>query len=323
VLDRALVLAEPWLLASALWIAAAAFGSNVVGAQAPPHARVWLVLGPSFQARGCTLGDVHAAVEARLGRALGASGLGDADLTLTGGVETSPSGSAEVVLRLEDGRRELLGVRRIPLDDLDCTTLVEGLPLIIAMLVDLHEHDASVHLGGQERPWRFGIDVGVGLDVGWLPVPAVLPGAGAMLAPGGSPVSLVVRASFVVPQQADVVRPGRMQVLGAAFAIGGCAEAELAPTRLGGCALIEAGYLRIEGLGFDIGRASDAFHLGAVALGSLEVLLGPVALRLELGASVPWVRQEVTFDDVEGRHVVFSSAPVGFRAALFAGTRLE
>lgn len=314
----------------------------VAGAEAQErHARTFLDWDPALVEAGCLSAEaVAAAVEARIRRPLGAQDRADAELVLEARRVEGEGLSAELTLARPGG--EVLGVRRIETSERRCDTLDAGLPLVIAMLVDLHEREAVVALPeptptptpppiaappvAQTPPpppndgaWGT-LEVGASMDGFGLPLAAL--GLEVVSGFSGSrgPLSGMARLAFVVPQTSYAT--GAVEVWGARGALGACLHAEPTGVALGGCVLVEGGALHITGQGFDVSRSGDAPHIAAVALLSGVLLaLEPFTVRVELGASVPFVVQRFVYDDPGGSASFFVASPMTLRAGLLLGIR--
>ena len=306
------------------------------------HARTYIEWDDALVASGCSERDaLVSAVEARIGRPLGARTRDEAELILQARRADADGMVAELTLIGAGG--VVLGVRRIETTETGCETLNAGLPLVIAMLVDLHEHDAVVTLPAdvpvvpipapvpapvavppaprlRERLWG-SLETGASVDIFGLPLPAIgleiLTEFGAEL----SPLSGMIRAAFVMPQTSQGV--GEVEVTGGRGALGGCLRAEPTGLALGGCLLVEGGLLRVTGRRFDVSRVGNAPHLAAMALfeGVLLVFL-PFTVRVELGVSVPFIAQRFVYDEAGGESAIFVASPVTLRAALLVGLRV-
>lgn len=304
------------------------------------HARTFIAWDDALVGAGCSTGDaIRAAVEARLGRPLGARSREDGELILEARRVEGASLVAELTLLRAGG--DVLGVRRIETSEARCDTLDAGLPLVIAMLVDLHEHDAVVTLPAVSLPavpvaalvpevvaspqtppsaeaWG-SLEAGLSLDVGGLPAPGFALEIVSELGERG-PLSGMIRAAFLSPQTTRAV--GSVEVWGARAALGGCLRAEPTGFALGGCVLVEGGVLHVAGQGFDVSRAGEAPHAGAVALLEGVLLsLSPFTVRVEVGATVPFVVQRFVYDEPGGEEALFVASPVTLRAGLFLGLR--
>jgi hypothetical protein len=318
--------------------------AGAASVRAQEHARVWLDVDPSLARSGCPAApELARAVEARLGRPLGAEDAEDAGLVVA--VERVDAGfSVDIVVSRRGG--DALGTRHIESTDASCRTLAESLPLVLAMIVDLREQDARLALPtappapaavtesdaadattAAAEPLAPGalvgsLDEGAGLDVGWLPSPAVSLDFAVRLGVRAEPVSLSLRGALLAPNRSG--DPRTVDIVGARFSAGACARATLEGIGLGGCAALEAGWLRIIGNGFDVSLATDAPHLAALALVELALpIAGPLDARIELGASVPFLTQRiVALSGVEER-VLHVSSPVTLRAGVALGLRVQ
>jgi hypothetical protein len=311
------------------------------GAGAQEHARVRLDVDPSLATAGCPdVPELARAVEVRLGRPLGAAGAEDADLLVT--IRRVDSGfSVDIDLSRRGG--EALGTRRIQSTDATCRTLAASLPLVVAMIVDLREREAHVDLPtAQPAPTERiaedatvapaeprspgglvgSLDVGAGLDVGWLPAPSVTLEFAGRLGPRGEPVSFSLRGGLLSPNRSGDTRT--VDIVGARLAAGACARATLEGVGLGGCAALEAGWLRVIGTGFDVSLTTDAPHVAALALAELALpLAGPLEARIEVGASVPIVGQRIVSLSGGEEQMLHTSYPVTLRAGVAVGLRVQ
>jgi hypothetical protein len=298
------------------------------GAQAR-HPSTWVAWDDALDGAGCRGRQaIVGAVEALLERSLGAVDRTSAEVVLEIRLDASAPGlGAHLSMRRATG--EVLGVRHLTTEDPTCAAVSDGLPLVIAMLVDLHEPEGTLDLpsppdprveapaGVAPPPWA-SLEVGTSLDVGGLPEAELAVDVIAELGPRPGPLSAMVRAAVSAPQTSSAV-----EVWGARGAAGACLRAEISGLALGGCALLEVGWLRIVGRGFDVSRAEDAPRLALTAmLQAVLFALAPFSVRVELGVAVPLIAHRFVFDDDAGRHAVFVASPVGLRGGLAIGIRL-
>lgn len=305
------------------------------------HVRTFLDWDAALDEAGCASStDVATAAEVRLQRALGATTRDEAELILAARRIAGRTVSAELTLMLADGT--VLGTRRLETRDPTCGDLGAGLPLVIALMVDLHEREAVLLLPPPVPPPAppppppppapppppvieeprgpvFTLEIGSSLDVGGLPQPAISVEATATLRPHGSPVGVLVRGGIVTPQMSGEAI--QLAVWGARGAAGACLEGDLPPLRLGGCALVEAGWLQATGGGLSTSRAADTFQLAAVLLGDLLWIVDAFQLRVEAGIGVPLVRTRFVYDVGGVEQPLFVASPVSFRAGLTVGVR--
>lgn len=303
------------------------------------HVRTFLDWDAALDEAGCaSSADVAAAAEVRLQRPLGATTREGAELILVARRIAGRTVSAELTLMLADGT--VLGTRRLETRDPTCGDLGAGLPLVIALMVDLHEREAVLLLPPPAPPPApsppapppappppviedhgpiFSLEIGSSLDVGGLPQPAISVEATATLRPYGSPIGVLVRGGIVTPQTSGEAI--QLAVWGARGAAGACLEGDLPPLRLGGCALVEAGWLEATGGGLSTSRAADTFQLATVLLGDLLWIVDAFQLRVEAGIGVPLVRTRFVYDVGGVEQPLFVSSPVSFRAGLTVGVR--
>lgn len=290
----------------------------------PAEARVTWSGSP--EALGCPPAlALEIAISEALGRPLAATGW-----DVTAAIEIVAHDDEHVGARIALGAADgtILGTRTIETDDPTCVTVAEGLALVVAMLVDLHQRAAVIRMARREEratiaPWRVGVAAHAALDVGWLPRVGWKLGAEVTVGPPAL-VRALVRASVVVPQTSWAEGDPRStapsaEVWGATGAAGACVQPALGPIEFGGCLALEGGWLSVQGGGLDTPRASDAGHL---ALQATARFLAPVGdalvLGLEVGASVLFLRQRFVY--TQGAEIVFfESSPVTFGAALIVG----
>ncbi len=234
-----------------------------------------------------------------------------------------------------DGRIELLGAdgvvlgtRTIETSDPTCRTLADGLPLVVAMLVDLHRRDAVLHVPlvrdapPDAPPLELVLDVGLAIDAGWLPDVAWMPFAELLIGP--EPLfRVMVRVSVVAPQHATRVAgdltPG-VDVWGAVGALGACVLPRVGDVDLGGCGAVEGGWLDVAGTGLLTRNRSDAAHAALEVLGLALFRAGPLVLGVEAGVAIGLTVQRFVYS-AGGEFELFRSSPVTFRAALSVGIR--
>lgn len=127
------------------------------GSLRPAEARVTWSAPP--EALGCpTARALEIAISEALGRPLAASGW-----DVTAAIEIVAHDGhvgARIALGAADGT--ILGTRTIETDDPTCITVAEGLALVVAMLVDLHQRAAVIRMARREERapiarWRVGV----------------------------------------------------------------------------------------------------------------------------------------------------------------------
>ncbi len=304
----------------------------VAHADEPPHPRIRLSFLEAPEAYACPSVDWFVtATEANLGRTLDSSeGEHQSnverqyDLTISVGFVRAEHGLTAHV-EMFDREQVSLGTRDVETTETSCTTLAEGLPLVLALLVDMHETEARVRLTPHRAPrsgesWDFTLTLGGLFDYGWLPEPTFETGLSFELGP--SPVfRIAVRANVVLPQRSISGGVGA-SVWGLSGALGVCSTPEVGPVELGGCLFVESGWLEPAGIGLSRNRIGSSAHLAIEPLlrGSL-IALEPLILTVEVGAGIPIVPQRFVYDDLGLDREYFLSAPVSFRAGILLGTR--
>jgi hypothetical protein len=157
----------------------------------------------------------------------------------------------------------------------------------------------------------------VSADIGALPVPTVGFGGAAGLQLGW--MRLEVAGRYWLPQSETVGGGAGGDFEFASGELRGCPGWTYHPVTLGGCAGVELGRMAAEGFGVD--RTEEASLLWAAArLGGLVsvAVVGPLALRLDVGMSIPFDRPRWVLD---GIGVVDQPAPVTARGETGAELR--
>lgn len=309
-------------------IVGSCFGAVAHADEWVEHPRIRLSFLEAPEAYACPSVDWFvAATEANLGRALGDPPDAEQQVELRIAIRfVRAEQGLTAHIEMFDREQASLGTRDVETTETSCTTLAEGLPLVLALLVDMHETDARVRLTPHRAPrsgeiWDFTLMLGGSFDYGWLPEPAF--GTGLSLELGPSPVfRIAVRANVVLPQRSISSSGAGASVWGLSGALGVCSTPEVGPVELGGCLFAEGGWLEPAGIGLSRNRVGSAAHLALEPLlrGSL-VTFEPLILTLEVGVGVPVVPQRFVYDDLGLDREYFVSAPVSFRARVLLGTR--
>lgn len=296
------------------------------------YPRVRLVFLEAPEAYACPSPDwLVLATEANLGRSLEPSrdeNQRDSelpyDLTIAVGFARIEHGLTAHI-EMFDREQVSLGTRDVETTETSCATLSEGLPLVLALLVDMHETEARVRLTPHRPPipeetWDFTLTVGASFDGGWLPEPAF--GSSLSFEFGPLPAfRVVLRTNVVLPQRSMSDGVGA-SVWGLVGALGVCSALAVGPFELGGCLLMEGGWLEPAGIGLARNRVGSAAHLALEPLlrGTL-VALEPFITTLEIGVGIPIAPQRFVYDDRELEREFFVSSPASFRAGVRVGTR--
>ncbi|NUO52845.1 MAG: hypothetical protein HOV80_28705 [Polyangiaceae bacterium] len=157
----------------------------------------------------------------------------------------------------------------------------------------------------------------VSADIGALPVPTVGFGGAAGLQLAWMRIELAGR--YWLPQSETLEGGAGGNFEFATGELRGCPGYTWKPVTVGGCAGVELGRMAAEGFGVD--RAEEASALWAAArLGGLVSVqvVGPLALRLDLGVSIPFDRPRWVLDRVG---LVDQPAPVTARGETGAELR--
>lgn len=278
-------------------------------------------------------------IEDALGRAA-FTDEGGADLVLVGHAGPTPTGF-EAVVTLSRSTGEVLGTRTLASRATRCDELSMGLPLALALMIDLPLREATVRVTlpvpppplVKETPrpppppppppssLHAAFLAGPVLRVGWLPSVAIGARVAAEISIG--PVPLGIEATWVAPSSQDDGRVAA-QTWSLSAAIYGCPLT--ATTRrfyADGCAYVEGGAALSYGVRASAPRTDEAWLLvtGARMRGGLK--WSPWTLGLELGAGAFLVRPGVAYDVAGGGRATLAEAwPISLDVFLCAGVWL-
>lgn len=295
-------------------------------ALAQPREVVQARLGWESASSACIGGAaVGEAVDAILGRA--ALTTGRADLLVM--VHVAPHGGghrAHVELRSES--RGVLGERNLEDDDPECRALSEGLPLALALMIDLEQQRASTLRVGAARAraavrqWHLALHIGAGADFGRMPVPGPLVHARAALTPPGSPVALVLRFAAMLPIESVGGSGAGMR----AWSVGGALGASVELVRAGVVrvaleASFESALLDAAGVGLQELGAARRWSGAAVVGGLVGFRLGKtLEIGLDLALGAPVIHRRFVFTTPDGSDaLVYEPLPVFGRVGVLLG----
>jgi hypothetical protein len=274
-------------------------------------------------------------VEEALGREAFAN-TGEADLVLSGHAEAGTKGF-ESVVTLSTASGEVLGTRTLTSSAARCDELSLGLPLALAMMIDLPLREATVHVAvhvppppREEPPVRpplpppvvkrvhTALVAGPLLRFGWIPNVAI--GARIAAETQIGPVRLGVEGTWVAPSiEDDSVVSAR--VWGVSGALYGCPLVATSPRLYAAlCAYAEGGVVVADGVKVTIPRSdvAGALSVGARLRGGLRVF--PWTVGVELGGGAFLVRPGIVYDLSSGGSVSLAEAwPATLDIVLFGG----
>jgi hypothetical protein len=271
------------------------------------------------------------------------SAASSADITVRGRVTASPTQDvlvAQLTLeRTTDRGIQAIGTREIEAKGPDCTSLEQGLPIVLGLMVDLPRNSALLEPASAaspvapaspappaappvlqveaapapekaSRPWTWDLRAGAAGGMGMLPGVS----RGARVSVGLQAPSL---PAFRIGGTQWMPHHHREGLYGSdvrAWEIDAAvcpAFAETPHIRAGACARAAMGHFYARGIGFDRSSHGEGTlaHLGAGAW--VEVPLGgPWSIALDLNAAAPLVRQQFVFYDESSTQQVFFRSPV-------------
>jgi hypothetical protein len=276
----------------------------------------------------------------------------EADVVVRASIERAAGAGWSIHLELvaRDGR--VIGRRHAERDGGSCRSIDRMIAVIIAMVVDIPELEASLSLpaepapqapgdqeappaleaprperGGEARSPSFELRSAIGgaLSVGLVPGVGLGVDVALLLTPGPGWPALIFEARMLAPsEQHDEL--GR----GASFTaidahIGACPELELGIARIGGCAEIGGGALIVTPVALDAGPASVVSPmLGVRALATGSLLPRPVEIRLAIGVEIPLIRERFVRDrGTPAQTTIHEPAPVALVTGLQIGVVAE
>lgn len=263
-------------------------------------------------------------------------------ITVRGRVESSPEhGGLVARLQLESVDGSTIGTREIRAEGPDCASLEDGLPIVVALMVNLPRESVVLDLTAPGRPKaapksaadpaalsvataatshsrRWGWTLGAGFAGGLGLLPGTVLGSEARVGVEMPPVPEIrLATTFWAP---SVHLDGAQGSLIWAWEIAAALCPDLVARsrlRAGACAQGGFGRFHSRGVGFERvfdGEGSLA-HLGAT--GWIELALGgPWWMAVDLTAATPLVRHSLVFQQDASEKVLFRAPPVNGRAAL-------
>lgn len=183
---------------------------------------------------------------------------------------------------------------------------------------DREPKDGNAEEPEDEEPWLGGaVAALVSGDIGALPVPTVGFGGAAGLQVGWMRIELAGR--YWLPQSETLASGAGGNFELATGELRGCPGYTWKPVTVGGCAGVELGRIAAEGFGVDRSEEASAFWAAARLGGLVSVeVVGPLALRLDLGVAIPFDRPRWVLDRVG---LVDQPAPVTARGETGAELR--
>jgi hypothetical protein len=322
------------LLVGASLVAATARAQSASDAPAADDRRVIAALAWDAADPACpTREALERAIEERLGRTV--FPLADrADVTVRGAASRGEQGHWRASLELRRADGTIAGTRALETTSDDCAVLIESLPLVVALMIDLPREHVSLRIPTPSPPappaarapepqseaWGGSLAAGAALALGILPGVHGGVRVAAELRPPG-PLSLRVAGSLWAPSESrsELGASRSFAVLaGAAACLGGSGDL----LSIDGCLGADGGYFEAEGRGFDE-NSSDSGGLAILhgsAIGALR-LGGPWWVALELRLLVPLIRRVFAVSSGSGDVPFFESAPVAGEAALALSVR--
>jgi hypothetical protein len=282
-------------------------------------------------------------VEERLGRSTLVSA-SQAQLTVEARIERNETSAPRwrAVIRLIDANNAVLGTREIPSDALSCPSMDASLALVIAVMIDpelpmrapapvarfpaqppasrvvvLRERVFVPRVPLRERPWEFDVGLAGRGALGLVPGPVAGLGLFARVLPPW-PIAFELGGSAWLDANASVAgRGGTLSPLLASVAA--CPEIRFARTlRLAGCAGIEGGLIRANGLNLDTSQeVSELLLFGTLRARFAWLPFRPLAIHAAVGASIAAVQPRFYYDDATDparptRQYFYQVPPVGF-----------
>jgi hypothetical protein len=278
---------------------------------------------------------LRAQTEEALGRPAFSDDKGEADLVLRGRAGRVGDGfEAVVTLALASG--QALGTRTLTSAQPTCDALSSGLPLALALMIDLPLREATVRVtlptpasavarpppAPAPRPMHAALDVGPIVRFGSVPVVALGARAATEVDLGRWPVG--IEAHWFAPSLIDdgVVAARVWAVTGAVL---GC-PLHLVSRRAyaSACATVEAGTEVADGVRAAVPRSDIAalVLVGARLRGGIR-FASPWTLGLELGGAAFVVRPRLAYDVTGGGSAVLAEAwPAVLDASVTLGLRI-
>jgi hypothetical protein len=256
----------------------------------------------------------------------------DADLVVEGRIERIEGGwQSRVVLRRATG--DIIGVREFSSGEDACSSLGAGLPVAVALLIDMPLRDASLRMPAIQvapapvaqpmlptkpmRGWQSTLTAGFQVRSGILPGIVMGPDTGSeWTAPGGFPIGLHIGS--LVPR--TVSNNAKAWALTASIL--GC------PVHTGsgrfvvdGCARIESGMVTVLGTGFAIERERRLALLSALAEARvMGELGGSWVFGVAVAAGTPLIRHRFTYTQgTQGEQEAYVAPPVFGAVVAFFG----
>lgn len=294
------------------------------------------------------------AVEERLGRKVFVSA-SQADVSVEGHVaraSSPPRWRATLTIRDADGKE--LGTRDIDSNGEACSSLDEGVVLVVSLLID---PDAASRPPAPARapeetpppepapapppkvvverqrvlvpvpaapppdPWRVEVGAGVAGSIGLLPAPSLGAEVVAIVEPPHF-WGILVSGAYWFGAEAEAERGAYADVT-LAYAGAGLCPLRFAEWRVSyrACAAVEVGSMRSNGQGFDTLLADENLAVQAAIPNRIALrIAGPLVLSVGLELIFPLVRTEIGYRAADGtRRVLFQPSPVAASADLGLG----
>jgi hypothetical protein len=259
---------------------------------------------------------VRMKVEEALGRPAFSDGP-DADLVLVGRVTRANAGF-DAVVTLSRRSGEPLGTRILSSPSAKCDELSLGLPLALALMIDLPLREATIHVvlpqlpaGPPPRtaPLHAALIAGPVVRFGWIP--AVALGARLAAEVGLGPVPIGIEATWLAPslQYSGPISASSWGLSGAVY---GCPFNLTGMHWYGGaCAYTEVGAIVGQGVNVMSPHTDEAWlvSLGGRLRGGLR--WAPWSLGLEVGGGGFLVRPELDYDISAGGRATLVQASAG------------
>ena len=229
---------------------------------------------------------------------------------LTGQVEPRASGGWVAVVAVRGGEGALR--REVTLDASDCRQLDEAIVLVVALMADASVPRAPpLVVPVRQASASIGIGPDVAVAIGMLPGVATGIGFAAdVTIPRYWHVAVWAHA-WPLSEALDDGSGARLAAW--TFGAGPCIGT---PPRerwwsVFGCVGVTAGVVYANGVGLEVSRSRAlSYAQGELRVGARARLSGPLFLRLELGAALPFVRAGYEFTAADGlSHEVFETAP--------------
>jgi hypothetical protein len=291
------------------------------------------------------------AVEERLGRKVFVSA-SEADVSVEGHVARASSPPRwRATLTIRDATGAELGTRDIDSNGESCSSLDEGVVLVVSLLIDPDAASSPPAVAPAEPepapppappptvvverqrvlvpvpaprpddPWRVEVGAGMAASLGLLPAPSLGAKVVAIVEPPRF-WGILVSGAYWFGADAEAERGAYADVT-LAHAGAGLCPLRLAAWRVSYriCAAVDVGSMRSNGHGFDTQGAEETLSVHATLPNRLALrIAGPLVASVGLDLIFPLARTEIGYRASDGsRRVLFQPSPVAASADLGLG----